>query len=83
MNSGKDQTQVDLLREISEKLTKLVNGVKDIKSSLKDLKEQTAAKTVVPAPDESNCQIGETLKQIRNYLERLSEPQHEPVVTQK
>ena len=83
MDSGKDQTQVDFLREISEKLTTLVNGVKDIKSRLKDLNEQTVAKTVVPAPDESNGQIGETLKQIRNYLERLSEPQHEPVVTQK
>ena len=83
MDSGKDQTQVDLLREISEKLTTLVNGVKDIKSSLKDLKEQTVAKTVVPAPDESNDQIGETLEQIRNYLERLSELQHEPVVTQE
>ena len=74
---------MDLLREISKKLTTLVNGVKDLKSSLKDLKEQTVAKTVVPAPDESNGQIGETLEQIRNYLERLSEPQHEPVVTQE
>ena len=83
MDSGKDQTQVDLLKEISKKLTTLVNGVKDIKSSLKDLKEQTVAKTVVPAPDESNGQIGETLEQIRNYLERLSEPQHEPAVIQE
>ena len=31
MDSGKDQTQVDLLKEISKKLTTLVNGVKDIK----------------------------------------------------
>ena len=83
MDSGKDQRQVDLLKEISKKLTTLVNGVKDIKSSLKDLKEQTVAKTVVPAPDESNGQIGETLEQIRNYLERLSEPQHEPAVIQE
>ena len=83
MDSGKDQTQVDLLREISKKLTTLVNGVKDIKSSLKDLKEQTVAKTVVPAPDESNGQIGEDFEQILNYSERLSKPQHEPVVTQK
>ena len=83
MDSGKDQTQVDLLREISEKLTTHVNGVKDLKRSLKDLKEQTVVKTVVPAPDGINGQIGETLEQIRYYLERLSEPQHEPVVTQK
>ena len=83
MDSGKDQTQVDLLKEISKKLTTLINGFKYIKSSLKDLKEQTVAKTVVQTPDESNDQIGETLEQIRNYLERLSEPQHEPAVTQE
>ena len=38
-DTGSVKIQVDLLREISIKLTTRVNGVKDIKSSLKDLKE--------------------------------------------
>ena len=38
---------MDLLKEISKKLTTLVNRVKDIKSSLKEKKEQVASKTVV------------------------------------
>ena len=83
MDSGKDQGQVDLLKEISKKLTTLINGVKDIKSSLNDMKEQTVTKTVVPAPDNNDGQIGETLEQIRNYLERLSAPQQESAGAQE
>ena len=74
---------MDLLKEISKKLTTLINGVKDTKSSLNDMKEQTVSKTVVPAPDNNVGQIGETLEQIRNYLERLSTPQQESAVAQE
>ena len=48
---------MDLLKEIS-KITTLVNGIKDIKSSLKKKKEQVVSKTVVPALDNSDGQIG-------------------------
>lgn len=79
MDKGRDQAQVGLLKEISKNLTTLINGVKEIKSSLNDMKEQTANKTVISAADNNDSQIGETLNQIRNYLERLSNPQREPV----
>lgn len=43
------------------------------------MKEQTASKTFISATDNNDGQIGETLDQIRNYLERLSNPQQDPV----
>lgn len=79
IDKGKDQAQVDLLKEISKKLTTLINGVKEIKSSLNDMREQTTTKTVISEAGNNDGQIGETLDQIRNYLERLSNPQQEPV----
>ena len=75
---------MDLLNEISKKnLTTLINGAKEIKSSLNDMKEQTANKTVISAADNIGSQIGETLDQIRNYLERLSNPQEPVAVSQE
>ena len=43
IDGGKDQ-HTDVLKEISKKLTTLINAVKDIKTTLQDLKEHTVPK---------------------------------------
>ena len=73
MDNGKDQ-QIDLLKEISKKLTTLINSVKEIKTSVHDIKEQTVPRTGDPERDSNGGQLGEALQQINTHLERFNLP---------
>ena len=79
--SPKD-THLDTLKEISRKLSTLINTVKDVKNSLNDWKDQTFSKTIAPTNDDNEVQIGQTLEQIRTYLEKINTPQLDTTVIQ-
>lgn len=77
------EKQVDILKEISRKLSSLIIAVNEIKDGFHDMKEQTVSKTVIPSQDGHDQQIGQTLQQIQTYLERINVPQSESTVIQE
>ena len=77
------EKQVDILKEISKKLSTLISAVNVIKDDIHDMKEQTVSKTVIPPQENHDQQIGQTLQQIQTYLERINTPQLETTVIQE
>lgn len=76
------EKQVDILKEISRKLSTLISTVNEIKDDIHGMKDQTIGKTVNPAQDNHDRQIGQTLQQIQTYLERVGTPQTDEAVLQ-
>ena len=76
------EKQVDILKEISSKLSTLISAVNKIKDDIHGMKDQTIAKTVISTQDNHNQQIGQTLQQIQTYLERINTPQLDEAVIQ-
>ena len=82
-NNPQKEKQVDILKEISKKLSTLISAVNVIKDDIHDMKEQTVSKTVIPPQENHDQQIGQTLQQIQTYLERINTPQLETTVIQE
>ena len=73
---------MDILKEISRKLSTLISAVNEIKDDIHGMKDQTIAKTVISTQDNHDQQIGQTLQQIQTYLERINTPQLDEAVIQ-
>ena len=76
------EKQVDILKEISRKLSTLISAVNEIKDDIHGMKDQTIAKTVISTQDNHDQQIRQTLQQIQTYLERINTPQLDEAVIQ-
>ena len=75
-----EPTTKECLKEISSKLSTVVDTLNKLNDTFNDWKEQTAAKTV-QSPDTNFGALGSTLGQIKDVLEKISLPRNETTVS--
>ena len=75
-----EPTIKECLKEISSKLSTVVDTLNKLNDTFNDWKELTAAKTV-QSPDTNFGALGSTLGQIKDVLEKMSLPRNETTVS--